>query len=69
MPQSCHIMRSTTVNDGLPQSRCAVALGYCYSRSDRGAPAADHTRPYKAVITGMLDQSWAVPGPSEADQR
>ncbi len=34
VPQPCHIVRSTTVNDGSPQSRCPVQLGYCYTRSD-----------------------------------
>lgn len=45
VPQPCHIMRSTTVNDGSPQSRCALHLGYRHSRSDLAGHADDHVRP------------------------
>jgi hypothetical protein len=53
MPQPCHIVRSTTVNDGSPQSRCAVHLGCRYGRRDVGEHAADHGRPYKADVGGL----------------
>jgi hypothetical protein len=43
-------VRSTTVHDGSPQSRCPVQLGYCYTRSDLGDSAADFGRPYKAAL-------------------
>lgn len=52
VPQPCHMVRSFTVNDGSPQSRCAVHLGCRYSRSDLDTPAADHVCPYKADIGG-----------------
>lgn len=51
VPQPCHFVRSTTANDGSPQSRCAVHLGSSYSRRDLGKCAADHVRPYKAALT------------------
>jgi len=59
VPRPCHIVRSTTVNDGSPQSRCAVDLGSRYSRSDLGSPASDHVRPYKAEVgpPGWCDQT------------
>lgn len=50
MPQPCHIVRSTTVNDGSQQSRCAVHQGRRYSRSDVDGEADDHVRPYKTAI-------------------
>lgn len=55
VPQPCHIMRSTTVNDGSPQSRCTVHPGCRYSRNDLGNCAADHVRPYKAVVPAGTD--------------
>jgi hypothetical protein len=52
VPQSCHIVRSTTVNDGLPQSRCAIHLGCRYGGSDLDGHADDHVGPYKADVGG-----------------
>jgi hypothetical protein len=61
VPQPCHIVRSTTVNDGPPQSRCAVLLGCRYSRNDLGNSTADHARPYKVAVEGVPVQSGRQP--------
>lgn len=53
MPQPCHIGRTTAVNNSVPESRCAGELGWLYSQSDLGILAADHIRPYKAVVAGL----------------
>lgn len=50
VPQPCHITRSTTVNEGSYQSRCASDVRILQSWSDLGTLATDHVRPYKAVV-------------------
>lgn len=50
----CHIVRSATVNDGSPLSRCVADPGWPYSRSDLGVSVPDHVRPYEAVVKRSL---------------
>ena len=48
----CHIVRSTTVNDGSPWSRCPDDLGSRYGGMDLNRPGRRSRRPYKAVVIG-----------------
>lgn len=74
-------MRSTTVNDGSPQLRCAVRLGCRYNWTDLEKGPTRHLRPYNAVVAGwatghdqsMEEYTWParvapdVPWPSPDD--
>lgn len=52
MPQLCHIVRSTTVSIGSPQSRWLAQLESLRTWGDLPAFDAWHLHPYKAVVIG-----------------
>lgn len=53
VPQPCHIVRATTVNDGPLQSRCSDHLGCRYNWTDLEKGPTTSLRPYKADVDGL----------------